>query len=397
MIKKLKQRIIISAMLAVTIVLVSVVGSIGIATHIEMTRKSDAILDHLKNNNGKFSASWAENPVGGDLDRETPYETRFFVVRFLPREILVDMSKIAMISPEEAICDYGYVALEKKAERGFIDEYRYLKYQHNNNDMIIFVDCSNQISILTNYAIYGSILIVFVLLAVLGLLIIFSNRLVKPIAEAYEKQRKFITNASHELKTPLTVITANNELLEMEHGENEYTQNISKQINRLVTMTNSLVALSKIDEQSINATKNNFSLTDATYEIVTEYGKAITQEFKYDIQENVDYVGDERLIRQMLIAVIDNAKKYAKSYINFSLSVVKNQIIISIENDTTGIQEGNLTKYADRFYRSNDVRGSGIEGSGIGLSVVNEVVLLHKGTLKMYSPDGTIFKLEILL
>ena len=233
------------------------------------------------------------------------------------------------------------------------------------------------------------------LFTIFSLLQLFANKILKPIIDAHEKQKKFITNASHELKTPLTVITANNELLEMEYGENEYTQTITKQIVKLTTMTNTLVSLSKIDEMNTLEDMYEFSVTDAAYDIIQTYKKVLEKEFTYEIDENVTLLGNEKLIRDLITLILDNARKYSESYIKFSINKTKGKIHLVCENDTSNIEKGNLNHYAERFYRSDEIRGNVSSGSGIGLSLVKEIVEIHRGIMKIYSPDGKTYIINI--
>ena len=235
------------------------------------------------------------------------------------------------------------------------------------------------------------------LVTIFSILRLFANKILKPIIEAHEKQKKFITNASHELKTPLTVITANSELLEMEYGENEYTKTINKQINKLTNMTNALVMLSKIDEMNTLNDMSEFSLSDAAYDTACEYVRVINNEFNFQIDEELNYFGNEKLIRNLISIILDNARKYSKTFVNFTVTKSKNKIVMTCTNDSDGLVKGNLMNFSERFYRSDESRVTVFDGSGIGLSLAKEIVEIHRGNMKIYSPDGQLFVISINL
>ena len=232
------------------------------------------------------------------------------------------------------------------------------------------------------------------------LLVIFSKPLVLPIAKSYERQKRFITDASHELKTPLTIISANNELIEMENGESESTRAIEKQVNRLTTLVKNLISLSKIDESERLNSAKNFSLSDALIDVCENFKVAFRNSnkyFTYDVEEGIDYFGDENLIRQLINILLDNANKYSLTKVNVNLEKVGNKINIVVTNDSKEVEERNLKEYFERFYRSQMSRSSDVEGSGIGLSLAKEIVTLHKGEISAYGIDTNTFQIKIEL
>ena len=225
-----------------------------------------------------------------------------------------------------------------------------------------------------------------------------SKKAVKPLAEAYEKQNLFITNASHELKTPLTIISANNEMLEIENGENEYSQAINKQINKMNSMVKNLTMLSRIYE-STNIFYENVDLSEVMLEIVNLYKipfKNKNINFNYTINNDIIIKGDIMMLKQLFASLFDNALKYTKD--DFELSLVKqsNKIVCTFTNNSYDIKKGNLDKCFERFYRLEEVRGSMIEGSGIGLSLAKEITYLHKGTIEAFAPEDNIFTIKLV-
>ena len=260
---------------------------------------------------------------------------------------------------------------------------------------VVFVDTTETKQSLSNWLV-TSIVIALVSYSVIAALIIVSSHFVfRTSEESYRKQKAFITNASHELKTPLTIINTDVEILKMDHGENEWTDSISDQVRRLTMMTNQLVTLSKLDEANMqNYPFSVFSISQLAKESVDAflptYDKAGFK-FKSDIDEDIEVRANKYLINELFYIFLDNALKYTTSHgeIIFNLKKTnKNKLEILFSNDTDD-QEVDVNQLFERFYRSP--RNSKKEGSGIGLSIAKEIVELHKGKISASIKDGKIY------
>lgn len=393
MIKKLKTKLIFISLLSVSIVIGIILLSSYSAAMIKLTIQTDKIIKIISDNIDKTVPD--ENPFD---DLETKYTTRYFTYRTYNHESTPNEldTKKHNIDPKLANKIYKK-ASHRIFNRGYINSYRYYRQNYDDEQLYIFVDCKTQIQGV-NFLVSAAILISLLsLFTIFSLLRLFSFKILHPIIEAYKKQKKFITNASHELKTPLTIITANSELLEMEYGENEYTKTINRQVSKLTTMTNNLVTLSKIDELSTDDDMQDFSITEAAYDYVTEFEKVIGKEFNYKIDEDINYYGNEKLIRNLFSVLLDNARKYSISYVNFKVEKIKNKIHITCENDAENIEKGDLDYFTERFFRKDESRTKILDGTGIGLSLAKEITLIHKGHLKIYSPDGKIYIIHITI
>ncbi len=401
MIKKLKFKLIAICILSVSIVLTLIVATSYFATMLNITLETDKTIKLINKNSTGLLADTSS------LDDEFLQETKelhYFIYKNFDEEDRKDyyFSKDVNLSKDKVNFFINRASRDRVLNKGYISGYRYQKFDIIENDNVIgetfiFVNCNRQIFYMRFMLVSAVIISLLTLFTIFSLLQLFASKILKPIIDAHEKQKKFITNASHELKTPLTVITANNELLEMEYGENEYTQTISKQVSKLTTMTNTLVSLSKIDEMNTLEDMSEFSLTDAVYDIVHTYKKVLEKEFTYDIEENVTLLGNEKLIRDLLTLLLDNARKYSTSYIKLSISKTKGKIHLICENDASNLTKGNLNHFAERFYRSDESRSTVSDGSGIGLSLAKEIVEIHHGSMKISSPDGKVCIINITL
>lgn len=164
------------------------------------------------------------------------------------------------------------------------------------------------------------------MLAVLILVIILSKRIVKPVIESYEKQKRFITDAGHEIKTPLTVIDADAEVLEMDCGDNEWLKDIRKQTAKLKDLTNNLIYLSRMEENQDNVVMIDFPISDIVEETASSFqALAVTQEKTFDceIEPMLTCYGNEQNIQRLLEILLDNALKYSNPGGHISVNLKK--------------------------------------------------------------------------
>ncbi|MCH5343383.1 MAG: HAMP domain-containing histidine kinase [Acetatifactor sp.] len=420
MIKKLRYQFIAIAMCSMAAVLFLLIGGINVANYVNINRTADLRLDLLSENGGRFDGGMPPKPnTSFDRDRrrdrfaemsaETPFETRFFTVVLKPDGTVmsVNTGQIAAVSTADA-SKYASALWEDGKEDGYIGFYKYRAIPVSgtlgeDNIMYIFLDCQRDLIS------FRSFLLISVAASLLGMLLVFllvmyfSKRLVKPVAESYEKQKRFITDASHELKTPLTIIDANTEVLEMTTGENEWTVSIHNQIKRLSSLTQKLVFLSRMDEGNAETlTMLDFSLSDAVVETAKPFeAVAATQgkDLSLNITPNLSYCGDEASIRQLVSLLLDNAVKYStdKGSIRLTLQANGKNKVLTVWNTAQGLTLGRQDVLFDRFYRPDASRNSATGGFGIGLSVVQAIVNAHKGKITAKSEDGESILFTVVL
>lgn len=402
MIRKLRIKLILASMLSLLLVLTVIFSVVGVLNYRKIVADADSILAILKENDGSFPVgkhqgdgfpSTDGSPKGDRrFSPELPYESRYFSV-FLTENgtiVSVNTGKIAAVDTETAM-EYAQAVFHEGNAQGFVGDYRYIAYTSGNEAHIIFLDYGRELSSFRTFLLTSTGVGIIGLLAVLFLLIILSGRIVKPFSENYEKQKQFITDAGHELKTPLTIIDADAEVLEMDIGENEWLNDIKTQTKRLAQLTNSLILLSRMEEQP-QTEKIEFSISDLTEETLETFQSLARTHNKIlsgQIEPMLSMTGDEKAIRQLITILLDNAEKYSDEggKIEVSLKKQKNMIHLTVSNTVEFISRESLPHLFDRFYRADKSRNSKTGGYGLGLSIALAIVNSHKGKITASTQD----------
>ena len=429
MIKNLRKRFIFAAMASTFGVLFVIMSILNVANYVRMVSRADDTLEELADNNGQFDSrdfmkelmpdhkdrqlpsnsgesdenvtanqDESENiqpPANPDKKRgdkfspETPFQTRYFSVVVSDGMVVsYSLDNIAAVDESEAE-SYADQIIDDDTDKGFIDIYRYMVTDcddETGGSRIIFVDCRQEIESFKNTLVYSVGVSLLGFLAVFMLVLFWSKKIFKPVAESYEKQKRFITDASHEIKTPLTIIDANTEVIEMMNGESEWTQNTRDQVKRLTSLTSQMVALSRLDENPEPKEMTEFNLSDVAYEVIDHFvalSEVTGKKINMEIQDGITYKGDENSIRQLISILVDNAMKYAVQTESIDISLKRDgrKIRFMLRNLTDGMQEGAQDILFERFYRPDSSRNSETGGSGIGLSLAKSIVEVHKGKI----------------
>lgn len=413
MIKKLQRKFVAVAMLSLFIVLLIIIGTVNILNYTRMADDAQRTINILKENDGSFPKPDMKPGHGKEMFKgmspEAPYESRYFSVLMdgSGNVSTIDTGKIAGTDTDEA-AEYAAKVLECGRTSGFMGQYRFGIKDKDNGKLIIFLYCGRELS---NFhaVLLISVGISFVgMLAVFLLLIFFSGRIVKPVSESYEKQKRFITDAGHEIKTPLTIIDADAELLGLDCGENEWLEDIRKQTKRLTALTNDLIYLAKMEEGQKSSTKIEFPLSDVVEETAESFrARAVNENKKLDIdiQPEITYCGDEKAIRQLVSILVDNAVKYSDGIKIISVklegqggtSKLSKGFRLQVFNSCEHIEPESVKHLFDRFYRAEQSRNSQTGGYGIGLSVAKAVVDAHKGKITADTADGKSLRITVVM
>lgn len=348
--------------------------------------------DFIKNNDFK------EKRNG---NREMFFTTRFCVVSLDNKKEITDIysDKISAISDDD-IREYTKKILKRGKIVGWINDYKYKLVEESYGYKLVILDGS--ISKQSNWSVFTISVFVSIIsyVVILFIIALLSKRAIKPIAESYEKQKQFITDASHELKTPITIISANSQILEMTYGKDEWIYGIEKQVEKMRDLVNNLVLLTKMDEESKSIIHTEFNISDATYDTSMAFQglcKKNKIELHINISPNINIKGDESSIRRLISILLDNAVKYCdeKGEIYVSLKKEK-QVILSVTNTYSNVKKIELNRVFDRFYRADKARTR--NGSyGLGLAIAEAIVSSHKGRILVKSIDDKLIKFEVRL
>lgn len=399
MIKKLQRKFILLTMSALLFVLVVIIGGINIVNYTAVTQEADTLLSFISENKGKF-------PIGPPgMSPEIPYESRYFSVVLTSdtqQPLFVETSRIITVDQESALT-YADTALQKKLSTGFIQDFRYRVHSENGFTRVTFLDCGRKLDAYYNFLIASIIISLCGYLLVFAFIAFFSNRIIRPISESYEKQKRFITDASHEIKTPLTIIHADTDVLEMEIGENEWITDIQKQVTQLTELTNDLVFLSRMEESEHNLPAIEFPFSEVVAETVLSFQNVAQQQEK-DLYSMVPPMlticGNEKAIRQLISILLDNAIKYSPAHQQISLLVEEQNkyITVSVTNITNqNIANEQLKHLFDRFYRIDASRNSQTGGHGVGLSIAKAIVDAHHGKISASTPSENTLQFTVKL
>ena len=393
MLKRMRWRFIGSAMAAITAVVAVLLFVLNIGNYRNITRQQDEALDRLleiESLDAPFANGSGAPPFDGwmHFSPEVQYSLRFFSVHCTHDGKIKNINQDYVASVSETDAEsYAHAALASGKTRGYEDGYRYLVENREDETVVLFLNSERELQsirsllLITLTVAGGSLLLVFVLV------VLFSKRAIAPYLRNLAAQKQFITNASHELKTPLTSISTSTDVLAMEDGENEWVQNIRSQSGRLSRLISNLVTLCRLDEENPFPERAEFSLSDAVWEIAEPFSSlAAAKGKKYTqyIEDGIMLTGDRAAIGQLVSILLDNAVKYSPDGGVIRLHVCRSgkRAEIEVYNTLSSNDKLDCKRLFERFYRPDASRNSGTGGSGVGLSIAKATVEAHGGTIK---------------
>ena len=390
MTRTLKKRFIIFTMMAVTCLLLFIVLAINGLNWMMQERQTDMILETLVASDGLFQNMDFDPlpPFLPSLDMDRMRASRFFIVSSDEDGNVVDINTDQISSIDtEAARSYALKVLESGRETGRADGYKYAVKQLGSQQLIFFMDTSAQNEN------FFSVLFVSVAIAalcwviLLFIVLILSGKVVRPVLIGMEKQKQFITNAGHEMKTPLAIIQSNNDTMALIYGENKYNTHIRNQTKRLNVLMSNLLTLAKLDED-IPLSTETVNISDVANELLPVYRDDAQNRglhFNVQIQPDIVVQTNRDSFRQLLTILLDNALKYTaeNGSIQFSLATDGRKIRIIEENTCDPSLEPDPERLFERFYRGDTARtqSKDTSGYGIGLSAARAICENSGGTL----------------
>ncbi|MBQ2609817.1 MAG: HAMP domain-containing histidine kinase [Butyrivibrio sp.] len=421
MVNKLRKKFVITAILSLLLILVTMIGIINAINMHQVVSDADDTLALLSSNNGYFPAkiiskatkatSSFKTPgafdwevINSNHSAETTFQARYFWVKMdsHANTIKINTVHIASVSHDIAEQYAKDLYFSNSRKLGFYHSYRYLiSDASDGTKLLLFLDLSTAIINAKQLMVQSLAIGILALIAMFILVFLFSGQAVAPAVESLEKQKRFITDAGHELKTPLAVISANIDVLELEQGKNEWTSSIRNQLKRMNSLVKNMLTLSRLDEERMHVVFTDFDLSETLKDAAVSFEPiAESQEKKYkiDIPDGIHIVGNKSSMNQLACLLIDNAFKYSSQNgsIHVLLSMGKH-IVFEVSNTCDTIPYGNLDRLFDRFYRADYSRSRETGGYGIGLSVARAIVTSHGGTIEAIRDGDKIIRFVVTL
>lgn len=412
-ISRLRFKLIAVSMAVTLLILGLIVGGINYINFKKVIDNADTTIDYLANNYSteETRPEPPDEEGGGDgfrpfddgISPEVKFESRYFVVSFDSEGNVAssDTKHVFAVSEEDSI-KIAKKIYEGSSDRGFYRNFRYAKISLNGYNAVMCLDVYNGLYS-ANYFLIVSLSASFIgWITVFIIVLAFSKRIVAPVSKSYERQKRFISDAGHEIKTPLAIIEADIGVMEINDGENEWLDDIKTQVRRLARLTNDLIHLSKLDEGKDSLKFIDFSVSDLAKETVTSFTGLATvnnKKLEANIQPNLTLKGDTESIRELLTILLDNAIKYSTGDGNISLEVKKKNghIVIEASNSAKNLTKENAEHLFDRFYRADESRNSETGGHGIGLSMAKAIVEAHKGKISAEVTENEELRIKVVI
>ena len=337
----------------------------------------------------------------GFLTQETQFSMRYFVVTAAEDGTMrAQMESIASVTSDQAM-SYAQDILNKSKSAGWVNEYRFGVFGDTAGTTVVFVDGSTQIASMRQNMISTTAVLVGSGVVIMLLIVLFSKRIVRPVAESYEKQKRFITDANHELKTPLTLILSDLDILEIENGPSEWIDDMRIEGTNMAELVNQLVELSRMDEAGTAIKRTRLDMSALVREETERFEAAAQErgfEFVVEIDAGVFAQADEAAMRRLLSILLENALKYcdANGSVNVRLKSQRSGMHLTITNSFVEVGNTELDMLFERFYRSDKARTAG-SGTGVGLSIAAAIVEGHKGSIRAYAADSTHIAFEVII
>lgn len=403
MLKTLRFKLISLTMISITLVVIAISGAVNASVAISLRYRADSMLHLISSFNGNMphNAEALMNRADFEINSETPYRTRYFVI-FTDKDgkmIKQMMARIASVDDKqlEDMCRHAVQIPDGKCRT--IGLYRCLAEPVKGGRMLTFLDRSQDYESSVRLFRVSLIVSIIAVAVIFFVMLAISHKLLRPFVLNQEKQKQFITDAGHELKTPLAIIRTNAEVLEMCGGQSEWLDSIKNQTERLDGLVKGLLQLSKSNELPSEAEHTNFSLSAAVNSAAHPFKTLAEQKghkIHFDIKPGINYKGNSEAIGTLVSILTDNAIKYASeggevfvSLYRMPKSTLKTAKLV-IENDTDMNSAEDPNRFFERFYRSEGSRSRQTGGYGIGLSVAQTITENHKGKISVARTGGRI-------
>lgn len=399
-----RKKFILIAMSAMAACLVVLLLMINLFNAGSVVAEQKDILSILSENDGRFpsfGSPTARKRPGRpyEITAESEHRIRFFMVTLAPDGSMIraNLKQIAAVDDTEAAL-LGRKAAESGKVYGFSGSYifKVIQSEDDPNTHIIFLDWQEKLTSLKNFAVISAVMGALGLGVTFLIVLWLSKRAIKPVLISAKKQQQFITDASHELKTPLSAISVNMEVLGMEVGENEWISSTNEQISTLRNLVEQLIGMARLDEEaSLYGEKQLLDMSELVNDAVTCFtpmAEAVKRTLEADIPEHAEISGNEELLRRMLSVLCDNAIRHSsgEGCIRLSLAEKGKTLVLRVQNPYPAQEDDTFyDRMFDRFYKADPARSkdSVRNGFGVGLSIAQKAAQWHGGSITA-SPVG---------
>lgn len=405
MFRKLKIRFILLASAAIVCILLTMIAVLNSVRFLQTNGEIQAVLNILSANNGDFPSveETAESLQNDRITIDTIYQYRYFSVVYNEDKTLYssNLDHLSNLSKEQALSYANKVIKDSRSSGVFKVGSQFYSYQITQDSktkryLLVVLDSTNYLESRNDFF-WLSIQLcfysfIFFVLVVSG----FSNFAIRPYIKNYENQKRFITNAGHELKTPLAIISANTELQELMTGENEWTESTKDQVKRLSNLINQMVVLARLEEQP-DVTLVDVNFSEVVKKVAGNFKSVIEKagkKYEIKLQEDIHVKATEDELYELVSILIDNACKYCDEDGQIFVTLTKakrgKRARLTVANSYAGGKNVDYSRFFDRFYREDESHNQKQPGYGIGLSMAESLVRIFKGRIWVSYKKGLI-------
>ena len=405
MFRNLKIRFILLASAAIVCILLTMIAVLNSVRFLQTNGEIQAVLNILSANNGDFPSveETAESLQNDRITIDTIYQYRYFSVVYKEDKTLysTNLDHLSNLSKEQALSYANKVIKNSRSSGVFKVGSQFYSYQITQDSktkryLLVVLDSTNYLESRNDFF-WLSIQLcfysfIFFVLVVSG----FSNFAIRPYIKNYENQKRFITNAGHELKTPLAIISANTELQELMTGENEWTESTKYQVKRLSNLINQMVVLARLEEQP-DVTLVDVNFSEVVKKVAGNFKSVIEKagkKYEIKLQEDIHIKATEDELYELVSILIDNACKYCDEDGQIFVTLTKakrgKRARLTVANSYADGKNVDYSRFFDRFYREDESHNQKQPGYGIGLSMAESLVRIFKGRIWVSYKKGLI-------
>ena len=405
MFRKLKIRFILLASAAIVCILLTMIAVLNSVRFLQTNGEIQAVLNILSANNGDFPSveETAESLQNDRITIDTIYQYRYFSVVYKEDKTLysTNLDHLSNLSKEQALSYANKVIKDSRSSGVFKVGSQFYSYQITQDSktkryLLVVLDSTNYLESRNDFF-WLSIQLcfysfIFFVLVVSG----FSNFAIRPYIKNYENQKRFITNAGHELKTPLAIISANTELQELMTGENEWTESTKDQVKRLSNLINQMVVLARLEEQP-DVTLVDVNFSEVVKKVAGNFKSVIEKagkKYEIKLQEDIHVKATEDELYELVSILIDNACKYCDEdgqiFVTLTKAKREKRARLTVANSYADGKNVDYSRFFDRFYREDESHNQKQPGYGIGLSMAESLVRIFKGRIWVSYKKGLI-------